>query len=248
MEGSTPEDAALADDPQEGEAVTPDQEEATSQEALDTETAIPVASLTDEAEAGEQPEPEPEEEIPTPEELRELRKRAEERDSLLGDCQRARADYANLQRRTERDRAGWKAQAVQDLVAELLPVIDQLDLGIASGENCKDVQSMVDGVTMVRSSFLSVLQNFRVEPILAEGQPFDPELHEAVLQEEDPGVPDLTILAEFRKGYALDGKVLRPSQVKVSRNNQEPEPADKDAEQPDLPADDQEREVEDANV
>jgi len=158
---------------------------------------------------------------PTPEETRELRKKAAERDTLFSDFQRARADYLNLQRRTQRDRAEWQAQAVKTLVSELLPVIDQLEMAVDCAGNSTDPAALAQGVSLVRDSFFAALKKCRIEPIAAQNQPFDPKLHEAIMQEGNPSLPDMTVVQEIRKGYTLDGKVLRPAQVKVSRNHEE---------------------------
>jgi molecular chaperone GrpE len=178
----------------------------------DTISVVPEAGM---AGGAGQPAAEP---LPTPEEIQELRKKAAERDTLFSDYQRARADYLNLQRRTQRDRSEWQAQAVKNLVSALLPVMDQLEMAVSWAGNSTEPGTLAQGVSLVRDSFLAALKKCRIEPICAQNQPFDPKLHEAVTQEENPGLPDMTVVQELRRGYALDGKVLRPAQVKVSRN------------------------------
>jgi len=166
-------------------------------------------------------------ELPTdPEAVRKLLSKAAERDAIFNDYQRARADYVNLQRRTERNRAEWRTRAIQDLATELLPAIDQLEMAIGSASSAKDLGTVVEGLAMVKDAFLAALKKFRVEPIRAENQPFDPNLHEAMVQEENPELPDLTVSQELRKGYIFDEWVLRAAQVKVSRNPNQEEPAE----------------------
>lgn len=169
-------------------------------------------------------------ELPTdPEAVRKLLSKAAERDAIFNDYQRARADYVNLQRRTERNRAEWRTRAIQDLATELLPAIDQLEMAIGSASSAKDLGTVVEGLAMVKDAFLAALKKFRVEPIRAENQPFDPNLHEAMVQEENPELPDLTVSQELRKGYIFDEWVLRAAQVKVSRNPNQEEPAGPEA-------------------
>jgi len=199
--------------------------------------AEPETDTPDEA-APAEPEPEAEEstpetaptELPTdPDAIQELLSKAAERDAIFSDYQRARADYINLQRRTERDRAEWRIRAIQDLATELLPAIDQLEMAISSADSAKDVATMVEGLAMVKDAFLAALKKFRIEPIQAESQPFDPNLHEAMIQEENPDLPDLTVSQELRKGYILEERVLRAAQVKVSRNPNQEEPTEQEA-------------------
>ncbi|MBI2191586.1 MAG: nucleotide exchange factor GrpE [Planctomycetes bacterium] len=151
-------------------------------------------------------------------ELQELRQKAAERDGLLNDLQRARADYINLQRRTSRDRVTWSSQAIQKFALDLLLPLDQLELALASAETSQDFKVLSEGIGLVRDSLLAVLRQHKLEPIQTLQERFNPALHEAVLQEDRLDLPDMTVLSELRRGYTLEGKVLRPAQVKVSRN------------------------------
>ena len=195
-------------------------EKPTTDEPVEPAQEEPEEEITITEEADIEPEEVDvlEEQIPSPEEIKELRRMAAERDGFLNDLQRARADYLNLQRRVERDRADWRRQAIVGFTAELLAVLDQLDMAISATENHTNIESLLQGISLVRDSFLGALLKQKIEPIPAENQPFDPNLHEALMQEENSEVPDLTIIQELRKGYTIDGKVIRPAQVKVARN------------------------------
>ncbi|MDA0836552.1 MAG: nucleotide exchange factor GrpE [Planctomycetota bacterium] len=194
----------------------------TAQEASDQEDQVRDSSeealVAEEADRAEGDPSEMEDETPaTPEELMELRQKAAERDDYLNEFQRARADYQNLHRRTQRDRATFRQQGIEDICQEMFLALDQLDLAIQSAESSKEVDALVQGITMVRTTFQSVLQRFNIENILTQDQQFDPNLHEAVSTVNSPDLPDLTILAEVRKGYRMGDRILRPSQVMVSK-------------------------------
>lgn len=182
------------------------------------ERASPVAGPAGEGAAPAASSSEPATEaLPSPKELEDLRNKAAERDDFLSDLQRARADYINLQRRTARDRETWSSQAIQKFATDLLPILDQLDMAIASANSSQDFKTLLEGILLTRDSCLALLRQHKLEVIQTQ-QRFDPALHEAVIQEERPGLPDLAILEELRRGYTLNGKVLRPAQVKVSKN------------------------------
>ncbi len=199
----TPDAPTAQEEPDQEEQVAESSVEEVTEEADDTEEG----TCTDVAD--EMP--------PTPEEVSELRQKASERDDYLSEFQRARADYQNLHRRTQRDRSTFRQQGIEDLCQEFFVALDQLDLAIQSAETSKEVDALAQGITMVRTTFQSAMQRFDIEPILTQDQQFDPILHDAVSTVENPELPDLTILAEVRKGYKMGDKILRPSQVMVSK-------------------------------
>ena len=167
--------------------------------------------------------PEPELPMPTPEELTDLRKKAEERDEYIDKFQRARADYMNYQERSRKERELWRELATQDFAESVLPVIDDLSRVIAVADEAHDFQQLLEGIGMVRDSLYKVFSTRGIEPIDTDGKPFDPALHEAVMQEVDEERPEGSIAAELREGFTLKGRVLRPSQVKVSKRPDKPQ-------------------------
>jgi molecular chaperone GrpE len=194
------------------------QDTPTAQEESDQDEQVVESSaeeaVAEEADAAESTDPEA---PATPEELKELRLKAAERDDYLNEFQRARADYQNLHRRTQRDRSTFRQQGIEDICQEMFLALDQLDLAIQSAETSKEVDALFQGITMVRTTFQSALQRFNIEHILTQDQQFDPNLHDAVSTVDNPDLPDLTILAEVRKGYKMGDRILRPSQVMVSK-------------------------------
>ena len=149
--------------------------------------------------------------------LEELRRKAEERDAIFEKLQHTTADFVNYQKRMRKEREALRQFAVQELVAALVPCLENFDHAIASAESSPD-QGFLEGVKLVEQEFVRVLQNFGVERMHSQGAKFDPNLHEAVIQEEDDSVPHETILDELRAGYTLNGRVIRAAQVKVSRH------------------------------
>jgi molecular chaperone GrpE len=148
----------------------------------------------------------------------DLRKKAEERDSFLEELRRARADLDNLQKRVRRERPAWEEQAVGRFVRQLLPVVDGFEraLGSASADGPGSA-GVEEGVRMIHRMFLRLLEESGIEEIPATGR-FDPELHEAVLQEPVADRPTGEITGVLEKGYRYRGLILRPAKVKVAVN------------------------------
>lgn len=131
---------------------------------------------------------------------------------------RQAADLDNYKKRTEREKAEFFKRANEGLVKELLPVLDNLERALASAqENPQSDQSLIQGVEMVHAELLKTLARYGLEPVEALGQLFDPERHEAMMQQEDPEQEENTVLAEAQKGYTFEGRLLRPAMVVVSR-------------------------------
>ena len=149
--------------------------------------------------------------------LKELRRKADERDAIFEKLQHTTADFVNYQKRMRKEREALRQFAVQELVEALVPCLENFDHAIAAAESSPD-QGFLEGVKLVEQEFVRVLQNFGVERMQAQGARFDPNLHEAVMQEENDSVPHETILEELRAGYTLNGRLIRAAQVKVSRH------------------------------
>ncbi|MCC6314239.1 MAG: nucleotide exchange factor GrpE [Thermomicrobiales bacterium] len=135
-----------------------------------------------------------------------------ERDALLDQLQRARADYANLRRRSEQEFERAREAAVERVLRELLPVLDDLQDGLAKIQIDETNRSIVEGMRLVEQKFLSSLKRLGVVPVEALGQPFDHTLHDAVDHDVAGGN---TVAAVYRPGYRLGDELLRPAMVKV---------------------------------
>lgn len=136
-----------------------------------------------------------------------------ERDGLVGDLQRMQAEFANYRKRMVRDQTALVERASEALVEQLLPVLDNFELALLNLEADQNVRK---GIEIVYADFLAVLEKAGLSRIAAEGEPFDPNQHEAVMQEDGDGEP--VVVDVMRTGYTLKGRVLRPAMVKVTRD------------------------------
>ncbi len=140
-------------------------------------------------------------------------------EELTDQLKRLAADYANYQKRVQRDKAKWTQDAIRGLLQDLLPVIDNLDQAIGAFEGeVKDPQVYRQGVVLVRDELMRQLGHYQVERIeAADGTPFDPDLHEAILVQEAEGIDQQQVAFCARSGYRLGETVLRPAQVGVKK-------------------------------
>ena len=126
------------------------------------------------------------------------------------------ADYDNFKRRTQKDREISAKFRSQSLLTDLLPVLDNFERALAVEAKSEDAVSIMKGVEMVQKSLLEAVKREGLEEIPAVGEPFDPNFHQAVMQEKDDDAESGTVLQELQKGYTLKGRVLRPAMVKVN--------------------------------
>jgi molecular chaperone GrpE len=146
-----------------------------------------------------------------------LARTREQSDENLRNWQRAAADFSNYKRRTDEERRAMSLMANAVLLGRLLDVIDDFDRALASVP--EDIhEGWLDGIRLVERKLQAVLEAEGVTPIEAIGLPFDPNLHEAVSHEETTEHPDNTVIGEAQRGYLLQGRVLRPSLVRVANN------------------------------
>ncbi|MSQ33544.1 MAG: nucleotide exchange factor GrpE [Dehalococcoidia bacterium] len=152
---------------------------------------------------------------PTGGPLAQAEARAKEYLDLL---QRTQADFRNYKKRMEQERQGLREQLRGETIARLLPVLD--DLTRALGEASQEIAQhpWVRGVEMVQRKLLALLETEGVARIEAQGRPFDPWEHEAVHYQESADHSEGLVLAVYRDGYKLGGRVLRPAQVIVARH------------------------------
>jgi molecular chaperone GrpE len=150
-------------------------------------------------------------------ELEQVRTKGEEH---LYNWQRSAADFANYKRRTEEERAviGQFSNAI--LIGKVLAVLDDFDRALESvPPDAHD--AWIEGVKLVERKLRGVLESEGVTPIEAIGQPFDPNIHEAVVHEDTADHPDNEVIDELQRGYRLHDRVLRPSLVRVANNPKE---------------------------
>lgn len=148
-----------------------------------------------------------------------LRARAAQADQHWELYLRTRAELDNYRRRATRERQEAVRFAGSALVEKLLPVLDSFEMAMAAtqGDTPATVESLRQGISMVQSQLKSVLAEAGVREVDAQGQPFDPNLHEAVAQHESAEVPDGHVLHQLRKGYQLHERLVRPATVVVAK-------------------------------
>ena len=141
---------------------------------------------------------------------------AQAQDSVL----RAQAEVQNIKRRAEQDVEKARKFALERFTSELLPVVDNLEraLEAASGDDAT-VKPIHEGVELTLKSFLDVLKKFHVELVAPEGEPFDPNVHQAMTMVENDEVEPNTVVTVVQKGYTLNGRLVRPAMVIVSKKS-----------------------------
>ncbi len=136
-------------------------------------------------------------------------------DSLKDRLARSAAEFDNYKKRTAKEKEEFYAHAVCETMTQILPVLDNLQRAAAAAE-VSGGEDMLEGVKMIQRQFEEALAAIGVSPIEAVGQPFDPELHNAVMRDENADADENTVTEEFMKGYTYKGKVVRHSMVKVA--------------------------------
>lgn len=129
---------------------------------------------------------------------------------------RAMADMDNLRRRVRKEQEDLAKYASQKIVEELLPVLDNFERAMAADKESMTVESLLTGVDMVYRQMVQVFEKEGLQAIQAAGQPFDPHVHQAVLQTQEPDVESGIVVEELQKGYMFKDRVVRPSMVKVN--------------------------------
>jgi molecular chaperone GrpE len=160
------------------------------------------------------------------EELEKERKRA---DDLFDRLQRSMADLSNYRKRAEAEREEMAKLASMLLVADLLPVLDNFERALDSIPEELQLFSWLQGIALIERHLRAILERQGVEPIEAAGQPFNPTLHEAIVEEETADAAPGTVVGELQRGYTMHGHVLRPTLAKVAKA---PQPAAQTESQP----------------
>jgi molecular chaperone GrpE len=139
----------------------------------------------------------------------------QERDECRDQLLRARAEFANYQKRAKQQADADRVYAIGSLARDLLDTIDNLERAIGALRSSA-AEGITSGLDMVHKQLLDTLAKHGVEPIPAQGQPFDPNFHDALLRQPSADYPEGTVVAELGKGYKIRDRVLRPTKVAVS--------------------------------
>ena len=182
-------------------------QETANQSSSDAAVPVPVeAALPAEAAAE------------SPETLREaLSAKTQEAERLQDRLLRLQAEFENYKKRMAREKAEYLKFAHEALILEVLPVLDNLERALAAARAEAGSTPLLEGIEMIARLFRSVLEKAGVKPMETIGQPFDPAYHQAVAQVESCHGDSNLVVEEIQKGYLIEGRVLRPAMVKVSR-------------------------------
>jgi molecular chaperone GrpE len=126
---------------------------------------------------------------------------------------RTLADFENFRKRSEREKNDYFKYAMAGVIKDLLPVLDNFDRALEHAEEGDDFHK---GVSLIYKQLFDVLRRHGLRIVEESGVRFDPNIHEAVVTEEDPSVPSHTVVAVLQKGYFLHDRLLRPAMVKVA--------------------------------
>ena len=181
----------------------------TAEETQQAQSEAPLeGTLEDEATVNEAEE--------TPEDA--LVRLEEELVTARDDVLRAHADAQNVKRRAEQDVEKARKFALESFARELLAVVDNLERALeATAGQDEAVKPVTEGVELTLKSFLDALRKFNVEAVDPQGEPFDPNLHQAMSMVENSEVEPNSVIAVMQKGYTLNGRLLRPAMVMVSK-------------------------------
>ena len=149
----------------------------------------------------------------------EIEKLTQERDQYLSGWQRERAEFENFRKRSNAEKDEMYRFVKEDTVGKFLDVLDNLERALESASKEADAEVLLSGIDMVHKQMLEVLKRCDVVPIEAQGEMFDPNMHEVVQTEVREDLPEGTILRELRRGYAGVNRTVRPSVVMVSKQN-----------------------------
>lgn len=129
---------------------------------------------------------------------------------------RLQAEWDNYRKRTQAERESERVRASENLVMDLLPLLDDLERAIKHARETGEGGNLTDGVEAIQNKFLQILEKHKVTQIDALDKPFDAMQHQAVGTEEDPSVPEETVVKVFQQGYRMGERVIRPAMVVTS--------------------------------
>jgi len=171
-------------------------------QALDLEHELPAADENEEATSTATVQTE------------ELERLRQERDTLLDRLARLQAEFDNFRKRNAREQQEFRDYALADAIQSLLPVVDSFDRALHSP--ARDSDEFHAGIELINRQFHDALTKLGVEPIAARGEPFDPNLHQAVQMVETDEAEHHHVLDELQRGYKLKNRLLRPAMVRVA--------------------------------
>jgi molecular chaperone GrpE len=150
-----------------------------------------------------------------------LDEKEKEVEQLKERCLYQLADFENFKKLKAKEKQEALRFGNETLIKELFPVIDNLERAVQHASKTEDSRNIIEGVELTLNGFLKVLEKFGVTRVDALEQAFDPNVHEAIAQEERGDKAPGTVIAELQKGYIMDGRLLRPAMVTVAKSHEE---------------------------
>lgn len=147
----------------------------------------------------------------------EVEKLGSERKQLEDQVLRTMAEFQNFRKRKEQEADQLRSFATEKLVTSLLPVLDNFERTLEALDKGAPMEKVIEGIKLVDRQFRQILESHNVKRIEAHGQPFDPDVHEAIATEDSHEHPENTVVGEVEPGYRLADKVIRPARVRVSK-------------------------------
>ena len=187
--------------------------ETDGQETADAEPAADGQETAEEAEDGKEPEGM---DIFGRRSKKELEKREEKIRALNDQFIRLMAEFDNFRKRTEKEKSGMYAMGAKDVLEKILPVLDNFERGFALVSEEDQEDPFTQGMEKIYKQFQKTLSDIGVKPIEAEGKPFDPNYHNAVMHVEDDSLGENVVAKDLQKGYTYKDTVIRHSMVQVA--------------------------------
>ncbi|MCL2158564.1 MAG: nucleotide exchange factor GrpE [Oscillospiraceae bacterium] len=144
----------------------------------------------------------------------EIKQKDAERSALNDKYLRIAAEYENFRKRTAKEKEGIYADATIDALKNILPVLDNFERAMQFS-SVSEPEKLAEGIKLIYAQFVASLEKLGVEEIAAAGETFDPEIHNAVMHEQDDSQPENTVTEVMMKGYIKGDRVIRPAMVKV---------------------------------
>ena len=152
----------------------------------------------------------------SPDLQQEIEALKKERDGLYDRLLRKQAEFENYKKRMDREKSDFMQFASADLIKELLNTLDSFELALKNAAAQTEGQNMLRGFELIHKQIQDTLARFGLKPIEAKGKTFDPHFHQAVSTQATDEIEDNTVIEEMRKGYLLNGRLLRPAMVSVA--------------------------------
>jgi molecular chaperone GrpE len=141
----------------------------------------------------------------------------QEKNDISDRLLRTMAEFDNYRKRVAREKEGLVKYGTERIACEILPVVDNFERALEQSFQAAEAEPLVDGLKMILKQLLTALEKFDIKPFDSVGQQFNPEIHEAMAQQEHADHEDNTVINQLQKGYMLGERLLRPARVIVSR-------------------------------